>query len=347
MKSRLTGALQIAAVYVGTIVGAGFATGREIAQFFTQYGFWGLIGLLCAGWIFIFTGTKIMLLSVRAGAAGYEEFNRCLFGAKIGNGVNLLFMAMLLGVTAVMISGAGAVFEEQLGLSRQLGTGITVVLAIMVLLVGLKGIFLVNSFVVPLMVFFSVLLCILTLSAGGIPDYLFSGHRMSLDVIMSPFAYTAFNLSLSQAVLVPVAFEVKDERVIRAGGMLGGGLLTIILLTGHLSLSSLPNVMAYEIPAAELMKIAAGGMYWIFILVIYGEIFTSVIGNIFGLERQIKQHLKLPGYAAVLLICGISIIISRFNYGEMLGYLYPVFGYISLVFLILIWLKPGGTIKRQ
>ncbi|MEK1832032.1 hypothetical protein AAAC51_33515 [Priestia megaterium] len=30
--------LQVAATYVGTVVGAGFATGKEIVQFFTQYG---------------------------------------------------------------------------------------------------------------------------------------------------------------------------------------------------------------------------------------------------------------------------------------------------------------------
>ena len=35
MQSRISGSIQIAAVYVGTIVGAGFATGREIVEFFS------------------------------------------------------------------------------------------------------------------------------------------------------------------------------------------------------------------------------------------------------------------------------------------------------------------------
>ncbi|MGG3497515.1 hypothetical protein ABES08_17525 [Peribacillus simplex] len=112
MLSRWSGIFQIAAVYVGTVVGAGFATGKEIVEFFTRYGFYGFIGILIAGYIFIFTGTKIMLISARIRASSYEEFNEFLFGKKIAGIINIFFLIMLLGVTAVMISGSGAVFEE-------------------------------------------------------------------------------------------------------------------------------------------------------------------------------------------------------------------------------------------
>ena len=52
----------------------------------------------------------------------------------------------------------------------------------------------------------------------------------------------------------------------------------------------LPNLEIYEIPMAIIMKQIAPFFYWIFVLVIYGEIFTSVIGNVFGLDRQLKQY---------------------------------------------------------
>ncbi len=341
MVSRWTGAFQIAAVYVGTVVGAGFATGREIAEFFTQYGMYGFFGVLIAGYIFIFTGTKIMLLSSRAAVSTYEEFNQLLFGKKIAVFVNLLFMIMLIGVTAVMISGAGAVFEEQLGFSKNVGVAVTILFASIVLMRGMKGLFAVNSFVVPMMIFFSVMLCILTIKGGGfvsavtvIPE----GGK-TLDIVMSPFAYTAFNLSLSLAVLVPVAYEIREEKVLKRGAMLGGFFLTVILLTGHFSLVMLPDLMNYSIPSAELMKNAAAHLHWLFILVIYGEIFTSVIGNIFGLQKQIQTYIKIPGFLVIVIICLLSALIGKFEYGQLLGYLYPLFGYITLIFLVLIWFR--------
>lgn len=340
MRVRWTGAFQIAAVYVGTVVGAGFATGREIAEFFTKYGFLGFIGIIIAGYIFIFTGSKMMILSSRAQARTYEEFNRYLFGRKLAPIVNIFFLVMLLGVTAVMISGAGAVFEEQLGLSRLIGVIVTILGASFILMLGLKGLFLVNSFVVPVMIFFSVMLCVLTIAAGGVQSgVFFLPGIFTMDAVLSPFAYAAFNLALAQAILIPVAYEVKDEKVIREGAILGGVFLTLILLAGHISLLALPNVLSYEIPTAELMKKAAAGLYWVYIFVIYCEIFTSVIGNIFGLQKQINAYIKLPNILVTFLICTLSVIIGQFEYGNLLSYLYPIFGYISLLFLILIWLK--------
>ncbi|MBA9025063.1 YkvI family membrane protein [Peribacillus huizhouensis] len=341
MVSRWTGAFQIAAVYVGTVVGAGFATGREIAEFFTQYGMYGFFGILIAGYIFIFTGAKIMLLSSRAAVSTYEEFNQFLFGKKIAAFVNILFMLMLIGVTAVMISGAGAVFEEQLGISKNVGVTVTILFATMVLMGGMKGLFAVNSFVVPLMIFFSVILCILTINEGGfvsaftvIPE-----GRKTLDIVMSPFAYSAFNLSLSLAVLVPVAYDIREEKVLKRGAMLGGFFLTVILLTGHFSLVMLPDLLDYSIPSAELMKNAAANLHWLFVLVIYGEIFTSVIGNIFGLQKQIQKYIKVPGFLVMIMICLLSALIGKFEYGQLLGYLYPLFGYITLIFLVLVWFR--------
>jgi uncharacterized membrane protein YkvI len=344
MLSRWSGIFQIAAVYVGTVVGAGFATGKEIVEFFTRYGFYGFIGILIAGYIFIFTGTKIMLISTRIKASSYEEFNQYLFGKRIAGIINIFFLIMLLGVTAVMISGSGAVFEEQLGVSKSVGSWSTIILAALVLMMGMKGLFTINSFVVPIMICFSMILFYSTLGKGDffslltyIPD-----EGITLKMMISPFAYTAFNLSLAQAVLVPVAYEVGDEKIIKQGAVLGGIFLTVILLTGHFSLMSLPDLTSFEIPSAIIMKTTAGNLYWMFILVIYGEIFTSVIGNIYGLQRQITSYVKLPGILIISFIFLVALIISEFGYGRLLGYLYPTFGYISLLFLILVWKSKAG-----
>ncbi|MDQ0217287.1 hypothetical protein ELQ35_07875 [Peribacillus cavernae] len=342
MLSRWSGSFQVAAVYVGTIVGAGFATGKEILEFFTQYGFYGFLGILIAGYIFIFTGTKMMLLSSRAGAATYEDFNRYLFGKRIAAIVNVIFLLMLLGVSSVMISGAGAVFEEQLGFSKDTGILITIGLASVILALGMKGLFAVNSFVVPVMVFFSLMLCFISIKGGGFLESFVKlpEEGLTWKALISPFAYAAFNLGLSQAVLVPVANEIGDEKIIKNGGILGGVFLTAILLSGHLALVSLPDASIYEIPSAELMRSGASSFYWIFILVIYGEIFTSVIGNIFGLQRQISHTFaNIPGTVIVFFIFMITYIISKIEYGSLLSYLYPLFGYICMIFLFLVWKK--------
>lgn len=342
VEKNWTAVLQIAAVYVGTVVGAGFATGKEIVVFFSRFGFFGLLSILISGYLLIFMGSKLMRMAASIGAQSYQELNTYLFGVVIGKGINLLMLIMLLGVSAVMLSGAGAVFEEQLGFARTAGVLLTILLSIVVMLVGLKGLFAVNTFVVPIMISFSLMLMAISIRMPHFFDQLVVIPHADdgWKAVVAPFSYTAFNLALAQAVLVPIATEIKNDWTIKWGGMLGGAALTIILLSSHFTLIMLPDLQKYEIPMAVIMKKVASGFYWVFVLVIYSEIFTSVIGNVFGLDRQIKQIIPISTLVSISLIFIVTYTISLVDYGELLSYLYPLFGYVSLVFFILLWMKP-------
>lgn len=342
VKKNWSAAFQIAAVYVGTVVGAGFATGREIVEFFSRFGFIGFISILLSGYLLIVLGSKLMRIAAQINAASYQELNTHLFGKWAGRGINVIMLLMLLGVSAVMLAGAGAVFEEQLGLPRNLGVFITIFLSFIVMMVGTRGLFAVNSFVVPIMICFSLMLMTLSVKQADFIDHLLFIPNV-LDGwkgILAPFSYTALNLALAQAVLVPIANEIKDDWTIKWGGILGGAALTIILISSHFTLIMLPNLELYDIPMAVIMKQMAPFFYWVFVLVIYGEIFTSVIGNVFGLDRQIKQFMNIPTLISISVIFFISYIISLVNYSELLAVLYPLFGYISLGFFFLLWIKP-------
>lgn len=342
MSRKLLGALQIAAVYVGTVVGAGFATGKEIVEFFTRFGFTGLLGILLSGYFFIYLGSKLMRTAIRIGAKSYQEFNEHLFGKAIGTIINGLMLVMLLGVCAVMLSGAGAVFSEQLGLSRHIGIGFTIVLVFIIMLIGIKGLFAVNVVIVPVMIGFSLMLVILSAAMPGFIDKLFYVPEVEdgWKAFAAPFSYTALNLGIAQAVLVPVAAAMKDDEMVKWGGIIGGVFLTAILLCSHFTLMMLEDVELYEIPMAVIMKKIAANFYWFYILVIYGEIFSSLVGDIYGLERQISKHISVPSFVIVSAIIAVSAFVGQIGYGKLLSILYPLFGYISLAFLFLLWIKP-------
>ena len=341
-KRNWNQAFQIAAVYVGTVVGAGFATGKEIVEFFSRFGFFGFISILMSGYLFIMIGSKLMRMAAHIEAKSYQEFNEHLFGKWPSKIINFSMLFMLLGVSAVMLAGAGAVFEEQLGLPKNVGVFLTIFLSYIVMLVGTKGLFAVNTFVVPIMISFSLILMFLSLRMPNfLEQFLFIPHATDgWKSVIAPFSYAALNLGLAQAVLVPVATEVQDDWTIRCGGILGGLGLTLILIASHFTLIMLPNLELYEIPMAIIMKNVAPFFYWIFILVIYGEIFTSVIGNVFGLDRQLKQYMPIPTMMSVTAIFAVSYLISLINYSTLLAHLYPLFGYICMSFFILLWMKP-------
>jgi len=335
------GAVQIAAVYIGTVIGAGFATGKEIAEFFTRFGLYGLFAICFSGLLFIVFGTKMMEIAIDLRADSYEELNHYLFGKTFAGGVNFLMMAMLIGVCGVMLSGAGAVFQEQLHLSRITGISLTIILTFAVMCTGTKGLLGVNTFVVPLMIAFNLLLMSQSVRAEGFFES-FAARPETGQIphaILRALSYAAFNLALAQAVLVPLAAEVKDKSIVRAGGILGGLFLMLILISSHLSLIMLPDVSTVEIPMAHIVKMSFPAIYSIYVVLIFGEIFTSIIGDVYGLEKQLQKYMPMKSGRMFALILAAIAMISFMHYGALLSFLYPLFGYFSLLFIVMLGYK--------
>jgi uncharacterized membrane protein YkvI len=347
MNQKTIMILQIAATYMGTVVGAGFASGQSIMQFFTVYGAFGGVGIWIATFLFIWIGTKMMILSHRIKASSYQELNNYLFGDIFGKIANILTFIILVGVTAVMMSGTGSIFEEQLGLPYQFGIIISILLSYLVMSKELNGIMAANSLVVPLMLFFMILIAIKVVGIDGIGEATDWQKQMSLNHvkwIISPFTYVALNFAFVQAVLVPLGSEVKDESLLKWGGFWGGIGLGVMLFISHFAIHSrMPEILQFDIPMAEIIRGFGWFFHLLFILVIYGEIFTTLIGNVFGITRHIQSLYALPRNWVVLAILLICLLISQVGFTSLLTYLYPLFGYMGMILLIFLVVRrlPG------
>jgi len=74
MIKRFMLSLQIGAVFIGTVVGAGFATGQEILQFFTCFGKIGMITILLSGVLFYIIAAAVMKAAADSGTYNYKDF---------------------------------------------------------------------------------------------------------------------------------------------------------------------------------------------------------------------------------------------------------------------------------
>jgi uncharacterized membrane protein YkvI len=327
--------LQVASTYIGTIVGAGFASGQEILQFFTRYGRVGTLTIALTLALFSWLGMKIMLLSHKVNAVSYEDLNRWLFGNRLGNGVSLLTLVMLFGVATVMLAGAGSLFAEQLKWPYQAGLLVTLLLAGLVVARGMDGIMTVNSIVVPIMLTVILIIVMYTVGAPGSGNWL----RLTTDapqaaVWSAPLLYAAYNLSLAQAVLVPLAGSIRDRDVLVWGGIIGGIGIGALLFAGHFVLSAhMPGVQQFEIPMGHIVEKLSGIIRLLFLFAIFGEIFTTFVANVYGLTLQVCQRTGLPRNVAALSVLVPSYLVSQFGFGKLVSTLYPLFGMVSLAWI--------------
>mgnify|MGYP001213536892 CR=1 FL=1 len=333
--------LQIAFTYVGTVVGAGFASGKEILHFFTRYGWMATLTIGFASALFVWLGTKLMLIAHELNAESYEDMNKHLFGNKWGGWFSLFSLVVLFGITAVMLAGAGSVLEEHFRLSYQFGLLLTLLCAYAVIVKGIKAIMAVNTVVVPLMLGISGLLFG---AAAGSPDA-DRWLRLTSDdplgkIWTSPFLYVAFNLATAQAALVPLATSVTNRKWLKAGGVTGGVGIGLMLLGGHIALAThMPGIARFEIPMGHLA--ASLGPTWqlLFLAAILGEIFTTLVANVYGLSLQLRQRTGIREKTVIAVALAFGYGISQIGFGKLLTTLYPLFGLVSLIWLALLAIR--------
>jgi len=336
--------LLVSFTYMGTIVGAGFATGQEILQFFTQYGRTGTFTIVFAVLLFSWLGMKIMLISHDQGATSYEDLNKFIFGERIGRWFSLVTLIMLFGVTTVMLAGAGSIFVEQLQMSYQAGLIITLLLSYGVIMRGMNGILTANSVVVPIMLLVTVLITLHTTGTPGAENWIRLHHDApTAKAWTAPILYAAYNLSLAQAVLVPLGSNIQDRNVLKWGGLAGGAGIGLLLLAGHFALTAhMPGVAQFEIPMGHIISNLGAEVRLLFLLAVYGEIFTTFIADVYGLSLQICQRTGLKRKTVSVSVMALCFIISQFGFSKLLSTLYPLFGLISLAwFTAIIWREYG------
>lgn len=344
MKSHVR-TLQIAFTYIGTIVGAGFATGQEILKFFTQYGHWAVLTILFSTILFIWLGTKMMVIARRIEAESYEDFNHHLFGEQVGSTISLFTLVILIGVNSIMLAGAGAIFEEHLGLHYQTGLLLTLLGSYFLLKRGISGIMQMNSIVVPLMLTLSLIIITNTFQIPGAERFLFLKTDHSLfGAWMSPLLYTAFNLGMAQAVLVPLARNTDDEKAIVRGGIIGGAGIGFMLLAAHFAMSSqMPGILQFEIPMGSIAVRLGTLVQTIYLLLIFLEIFSTFVANIYGVTTQLQQRLPLAPAVITPLLMLVCYLLSQFGFSSLLSVFYPIFGALSLVWAVKLLRTPWSS----
>ncbi|MBB3128863.1 putative membrane protein YkvI [Paenibacillus rhizosphaerae] len=333
--------LQIAFTYIGTIVGAGFATGQEILQFFTQYGKWATLTILLSTALFIWLGTKMMLISRRISAKSYEDLNKHLFGVKAGGVISIVMLFVLIGVNSIMLAGAGSVFVEHLNLHYQTGLLVTLIGSYIILNRGMNAIMQMNSIVVPLMLTLSLVIIFNTIRMPGADSFL----RITTDhhytsVWISPLLYASFNLVMAQAVLVPLGSKTESHAVVKWGGILGGVGVGFMLLAAHMAMSAhMPGIRQYEIPMGSIANNLGTVVQLIYVMLIFLEIFSTFVADLYGVSLQLQQHIHLPPKLLIACIMFICFLLSQIGFSSLLSVLYPFFGAMSLLWVVKLMFK--------
>ena len=335
MVEELWRQLTVASVYMGIVVGAGFASGQEVLRFFSVFGMRGFWGLLLAGLFFALLGWSVLQIGHEQQARSHRPVVFAALGHTAGRIMDLFITLTLFGVFTFMAAGAGAVFEQQYGLSAWLGSLLLIVLTVATILLGFGSVIRSIGIFAPVL-----LLAVLVISFQSLLRH--SDFSAPLDLrtaVQPPIAYwplssliyVSFNFVLAVAVLAPLGRGSQTHATRIGGAVLGGAALFLAALGIHLALlAHLPTSAQVDVPMlaiAETISPATGTFYgWI----ILAEVYTSAVGSLYGFTARITDSLGVPFGATALWSGLLALAVSRLGFTTLVETLLPFTGLLGL-----------------
>lgn len=341
-------AWRLAGAYIGSVIGAGFASGQEVLRFFGTFGSAGYWGMAVAGCLFTLFGYAVLERAHAVRSTSHCELLEHLCGAYLGRTVDILLNTFLFASLGVMLAGAAALLRELWGVPPWAGvTGTALVTAWTIRqsterLTSINGVLVGALLAATLIAVLPVIRAqppLQDLPAAEGPHGMVPGHWF-----MGAVLYAAFNVLLAASPLGALGAQIDGRREAAAAAFLGGGTLWatgLILLTAILK--NIDELAAADMPVLSLLLTHTPHRAPLYGAAIMLALFTSCITAAHGLAERIapKRAGGRKTVAAGLLAAAVPI--GFVGFSQLVQTLYPVIGYVGLTVAATAAIRTGAA----
>lgn len=326
----------VVCVFVAAVIGAGFASGQEVAGFFIEVRGNGLFGILLSGAFFAVSALGIMSV-VRKGECTLRGFYEKTVGKRLAGFSEALLLAFQAYTFCVMVQGSGAMLHEVKGFSPLFGIALMLVPSVLVLVCDVRGLVSVTGLVTPLMAVGVVVTAFLShaVPAGAFGDIKSAASMLSKEWFVTAFLYAGYNMLGSGMVLFSLRPYFRSKRTMYlsaffSGAVLAGLLLTVFcaMLPHWLSLGSLDMPMLY---VASLIGTDARLFYAV---LLYLAMFTTAISCGFVVVERFGGDGFRRRASCAFGLSAISLIFTFFGFSHLVGKGFALFGVLGSWILI-------------
>ena len=330
--------LKVVFVIIGTMIGAGFASGQEIYLFFFSHGIKGLIGILISSIIIGIVIYKTLKIINKYGIETYKDFLEILIkkNKKFNKIINLIINIFILITFFIMVAGFGAYFEQELGINSLIGSTILAIITFIVFMTSIKGVVKANEILVPILIGFLVIIGIINLSdlpsIEEFQNYIINTNETKY--YLNAILYSSYNSILLIPVLLTLKNYIKDKKQIAKISIISSIIIFILSIIIFLLLVQVDvDITKLEMPAVYVVSNTFRSLKYIYGFIILGSIFTTTIslGSSF-LQNTTKTKKSYTQVA--LIMCITSVLISKIGFSNLVNLLYPVFGYLGLLQIV-------------
>ena len=326
--------LKVIFVIIGTMIGAGFASGQEMYLFFFSNGIKGLIGILISSTIIGIVIYKTLQIVNKYGVETYKEFLNVLIKkkSKAINIINIIINIFILITFFIMIAGFGAYFEQELGINSLIGSVILAIITFCIFMNNVKGVVKANEILVPILISFLAIIGIMNLKGLSIfelQNYIINTNNTKY--YLNAIIYSSYNSILLIPVLLTLKDYIKNKKQIIKISIISTIIIILLSIIVFLLLVRVDvDITKLEMPAVYVVSNMFKFLKYIYGFIILGSIFTTTISLGTSFLKNITKNKKSYTQIAAIM-CISSVLISKIGFSNLVNSLYPIFGYLGII----------------
>lgn len=336
MSRHKLSAVNIAFLYVGTLMGAGFASGREIWQFFGVFGEKSYPAVLVVALLLVLFGMMTVKISHALDTTDIGKIIMPFENTYLSNFFGSIMAAILFLVYVVMAAAGGALFHEQFGLPKVFGGVILMLMVIATILGGFERISKNFKYIIPVLlavVFFVCLLIIFLRQPIAGSDVPVEISPLTPNWYFSAVIYISYNMLAGIPIMASSAHRAKSYKTALTGAALGGLLLGLSALIMDIAMLTDTGLSSKSVlPILALSGKLSDGVRWIYAVLLLFAVYSSATSNFYGFTTKIKDGPKKK--FIIMLAAVIGFLLSLFGFAEIIAFILPLEGYCGLLFLI-------------
>ena len=275
--------------FKAVVIGGGYATGRELAEFFLPAGPWGGIAAMALATVIWSVVCLTTFRFARANAAwDYLTFVRALLG-PLWIVFEISYLLFVVLVLAVFGAAAGAIGAAVLGVPTFVGTLVLVAAIALATAYGNPSVERVFTWVSFLLYGVYALFLLLALSHFGARiAHGFAAHVPAQGWALDGVTYASYNI-VGAITILPVLRHLRSDRDAVVAGLLAGPLAMLpALLFFSCMMAYYPQIGAVTLPSDFLLQRLNLPLFrLLFQLMIFGALLESGTGSVHSINERV------------------------------------------------------------
>lgn len=319
-------------VILGSIIGAGFASGKEIAVFFSGIGILSYMNIILLFIFFYFLLQLFMKLGNFIKPKNLFEVNKFVFKRNYKL-FNVLVLFGLFAIIVSMIAGINSIGEVVFNnIKFPVLSIFSVFFTFFMLNLGYKAISKLNKVLVPIIIFFIVLICLISIFKT---DYLSAiNNNFSIKDILKYFCfmlfYISFNVIYSSELIIENSHDFSKKQVKSNSFAISLMLVILVFIINYTLLHVNINTFYSDMPILNIAYSINTYLGYIFSLILWISILTTLISTLYIFINCFTKNKFL--ISAIILT--LAFIFSSFGFSYIVNIIYPIEGIIGSFFII-------------